>query len=102
MFSELVLLNKLVDINNIHILAMGLTFVMILSRYTMSFYLLTCTFDVFLVRIANTNAFGSKLYISKKIVQGNETGHINKIVMAIKNASYYFYTQVCSILYYTA
>ena len=70
---------------------------MILSRYTMSFYLLTCIFDVFLVRIPNTDAFGSKLYISKKIVHGNERGDFIKVVMASKNALYYFYTQVCSI-----
>ena len=46
----------------------------------MSFYLLTCTFDVFLARIPNTDAFGSKLYISKKIVHGNERGDIKKSI----------------------
>ena len=75
----------------------GVTFDMILSRYTTTFYLLTCIFDVFLGRILNIAAFGSKLYISKKIVHGNERGDFIKVVMASKNALYYFYTQVCSI-----
>ena len=70
---------------------------MILSRYTTTFYMLTCIFDVYLGRIPNIAAFGSKLYISKKIVHGNERGDFIKVVMASKNASYYFYTQVSSI-----
>ena len=73
------------------------TFDIILSRYTTTFYMLTCIFDVFLGRILNIAAFGSNLYISKKVVHGNEKGDIIKVVMAGKNALHYFYTQVCSI-----
>ena len=59
--------------------------------------MLTCIFDVFLGIILNIAAFVNKLYISKKIVHGNERGDLIKVVMASKNALYYFYTQVCSI-----